>query len=216
MKRQLRAILPAFLFGSLFLLQIMACDCSAQSDSAPVPVQASGKVIFGPFEFVSPQGYWYFPRTYPEKGLTAGGTFVVTFFQTKDDIPTKRDKSEFPKHVFLNFYVYSSKFDDVQSYYDAVLSARRSRGISNDEFSYKDLPEKTKALFNNMPDWSCREETIKQLHPLFAINCVTLGEAGVIQMSAHGEEEKAVLAKASLLRDTMLSLKINRSGRLGN
>ena len=172
-----------------------------------MPVQASGKVLFGPLEFTPPQGYWYFPRAYPEKGLEKGDTFVVTFFQTKDDIPTKRDGSYFPKHPFLNFYVYSGQFDDFQSYYDRVLAARMERGTARDVFSYKDLPEKASSLFKDMPGWSCREETIKQARPLFAVDCITLDKTGVIQMSAHGEAEAAVLDMAASLKEMMVSLK---------
>jgi hypothetical protein len=72
-------------------------------------------------------------------------------------------------------------------------------------------------LFDDMTNWNCREETIRQTsRPLFGLNCIILGETGVIQMSAHGQDERDVLGTAPLLRDMMRSLTIRKPGRKGD
>jgi hypothetical protein len=124
-------------------------DCAGQSKSIPVPIQATGRVLYGPFEFTAPRGYWYFPRTYPEKGLAKGESFVVTFFQTKEDIP--RDRSEYPKHAFLNLFIFSGEYKDYQAYYDTVINARRSQDISDNTFLRKDLPQRHKSFIQRHP-----------------------------------------------------------------
>ena len=113
----------------------------------------------------------------------------------------------------MNFYVLSDQFKDFQAFYEAAVSARKARGVPAEEFSYKEPPEATKAVFKYMRGWNCREETIKQEHNLLGLSCITVNESSLVQISFHGEGEKEVLDKASLLRDIMLSLKIDRSTR---
>jgi hypothetical protein len=218
MDRQRVVLFAASLAALLIFLHIAGNECAGQSDSAPSPVQASGKLTLGPIEFIAPQGYWYFPRAYPEGGLTEGQTFVLTFFQKKEDIPVKRDEPQgLPGRPFLNFFLLSSRFTDFQSYYDAVSRARKARGLPEEMISYRELPRSAGRLFDGMTNWNCREETIRQeTRPLFGVNCVALGETGVIQMSAHGQDERDVLGTAPLLRDIMRSLTIRKTGKKGD
>jgi hypothetical protein len=80
MCRQGMAVLFASLAGILLLVHVSGHECACQTGNTSSPLQASGRLAFGPIEFIAPQGYWYFPRTYPDKGLAEGQSFVLTFF----------------------------------------------------------------------------------------------------------------------------------------
>jgi hypothetical protein len=191
-----KILLLCLLWSVLFFFQLIGNSCAEQPRVAR---QVSGRVIFGPFEFYPPQGYWYGPVQFPQKGLKIGELFRVTFLETDEDMSMTPDPSF--KVVFNVVISVNNLFKDLSSYREYILSH------IDDESRDKDLPETTKALFGKLPNWFCRENTSEgHPPPLVALHCATVGKY-IVLMSAIAFDEKKVLEKARMLADMMSSLK---------
>lgn len=205
MKKRLRNLLGICVVMVLVLLSSRGISPCAEKGAGFI--RASGKVAFGPFEFLAPQGYWYYPRTFPKDGLQKGEEFLVTFYQTKDDIPPKKPLSaqQQPKNVLISFMVFPNEFKDVESYYRALADILRLNNLSSNDIVHKDLARPIRDLFRDVHGWSCREQVIKGYGSIFSIDCVALAEYGIV-MSASGFDESKVLDKAPLLKEIMSSI----------
>jgi hypothetical protein len=191
---------------------LMVGICPQYAFSFSPPTQVSGKLLAGPFEFIPPEGYWYFSAAFPgsNKVLQKGERFQLDFYKTRGDMPPggAYTSPDFRANVIFGFSAAFNEFKDINSYYDAVSKMYQAHGIT--DISFKDLPEKTKALFRDIPSWHCRGSSAMGYSPLNRIDCVMLDD-NLIKMYVFGFDEKKVLDAAPQLKKMMSSFRVLRN-----
>jgi hypothetical protein len=190
------------LLVALFLaILVFSGDASAQDKETRTAMQVSGSVVFGPFEFRPPQGYWYSSGRFPHDAtLEKDQVLVVTFRETKDEIDLDNPSPSF-KVIFNIVIGLNNYFKDLAGYRDDVEQQ------TDPARHVKELPEPMNALFKNIPEWYCRENVLNGYLPLVSFDCARVGEY-IVLMSAIAFDEKKVIDKAPVLADMIRSLKV--------
>jgi len=193
---------------TLLLTFIMLSMISAHAGSRNFLTKVSGPLAFGPFQLSPPVGYWYSPASFQD---VAGDShrFNVAFFKTKEQaelIGQAAPKTDWD--VVFSFSATYNEFKDIVSYYEALDRRYRSEDIS-DKLFYRELLGQTRAIFKDLPDWSCRESVSKGYPAEIGIECVRLSQY-IVEITAIGFDENKVRANAKILKGMMNSLQENK------
>lgn len=173
-------------YALVLLICLFAFGCDAKKLE---PVEVEGPVAFGPYQFTPPLGYWHLPREFPEEVKATDKGFVVSFFETRDSIPTLAASNP---PFFINFTVMKRSVDDINDFY---------ADASTKHMKYKPLPQEA-AFLDEVEGWDC-----KKLHKdLYAIECFRLSEHRV-NFSVIGYEREDVLTRLDLLKGMMESFR---------
>jgi hypothetical protein len=169
-----------------FLLSLFVFGCTGK----PEPMQVQGELKFGPYVISPPNGYWYFPRKYPNMFKSSKDYFVVTFWENKEDT----SKKSYPKKsigVCFNFFVAANKYKNIDDYYNDA----RKFGVT-----YKRLPNEAEVL-KSMANWSCKQTG----QGMYGIECISLRD-NFIAICEYGDDKNksAVLSKIQLLQKMLM------------
>jgi hypothetical protein len=153
-------------------------------------------VKFGGYEFLPPQGYWYFPRQLPTDFRKKKDYFpVITFAANRKDMPHKSRKYERGEQfLFYNFALAENKYGSLEAMYNAA----RQAGVH-----FSELPPEAETL-NKIPNWSC-----KQSEPYTTIVCNSLNN-DLLSIYVFGSNRAEVLATIPQLKKMIESVHVEQ------
>jgi len=172
----------------LLLAFLLIFSCANE----PTLVEVKGRLRFGNYIISPPNGYWYFPKTYPNKFNTPNDLFLITFWE--DKVESSRKVVPDNVKVFFNFSVTLDRYKKFNAYYKDA----ESLGIK-----YDSLPSEA-SMLKSIGNWSCKQT----IQSYYGIECISLDE-NLVTVGAYGNSKADVLTKIPILKQMIDSIERN-------